>query len=196
MESVVHSKNDRYLNILSSLENQLKAKSCIFHLDMTSDADVYRKGMEYLMELFHSPIALELVYNNKSGMKPLRWVDSFLELLQEIRHQVNIIPVIDIPRFYHHQLDLSIQESTNLTMKILDGIHQLTLPIILHLIDVKSTTQSREDFCAIGSGIIPYEQIFHHIHVNQIHIDDIILEFEDKVNPIQSLESIYRYFKK
>ena len=98
---------------------------------------------------------------------------------------IDIIPVFDIPRIYHDKVNLS-DKAFELINKAFNVFSSLNTPIILHLIDVKSISQVKSSWCPIGSGIIPYSEIFRQLRYYNISVYITILEYEDKINPVMS----------
>ncbi len=106
---------------------------------------------------------------------------------------IDIIPVLDIPRIYHERVDLSAKAFT-LTNEAFNVFSLLNTPIILHLIDVNSASQVKSSWCPIGSGIIPYSEIFRQLQYYNISVYMTILEYEDKINPIMSRQILKDLF--
>lgn len=102
----------------------------------------------------------------------------------------SIYPVLDIPRLFHEKLEFSEAESMEWCYQILNFFGNRHIPLLLHLVDYQSASQMRSEFTAIGDGYIPYDKIFSFIAKTRPHISGIILEFEDKINPLTSRDSI------
>jgi len=98
---------------------------------------------------------------------------------------INLIPVLDIPRIYDDKVNLS-DKAFTLMNEAFRIFSLMTTPIILHLIDVNSTSQVISSWCPIGTGIIPYSEIFSQLQHYKIPVYMTILEYEDKINPIMS----------
>lgn len=97
-----------------------------------------------------------------------------------------IFPVLDIPRIFHKKLGFKKAEALRWTYQLLNFFGNKNIPILLHLIDCNDPSQSRHSYCALGTGYIPYLEIFEFIKKTKPPISDIILEFEDKINPVAS----------
>ncbi len=106
----------------------------------------------------------------------------------------NIFPVLDIPRLFHAQRGLSPGESLEWTYQMINYFSNRQVPLLLHLIDASSPEQSRPNYTAIGSGHIPYAELFVFIRKTRPVISGIILEFEDKINPLTSREYLRTVF--
>lgn len=98
---------------------------------------------------------------------------------------INIIPVLDIARIYDQKVNL-IDKALTFMNEAFRIFSSMTTPIILHLIDVNSASQVRSSWCPIGTGIIPYSEIFSQLQHYEIPVYLTILEYEDKVNPVMS----------
>ena len=98
---------------------------------------------------------------------------------------LDIVPVLDIARLYHASVNLR-----HKAFPLLDGAFEafsfIKIPIILHLIDVKSDSQERKSWCPLGQGIIPYTEICGLLVQRKVSVHIVVLEYEDKVNPIAS----------
>ncbi len=101
-----------------------------------------------------------------------------------------LYPVLDIPRLFHQNLEFTPQESLEWCYQLLNFFGNRRVPVLLHLIDCTDTAMSRVNFSAVGEGAIPYEKIFAFILKTRPLIDGIILEFEDKINPLKSRDYI------
>lgn len=99
-------------------------------------------------------------------------------------------PAIDIPRMFHKQTCLAMGEALILTYRLFNFFRELDMPILLHAIDSKLADMARHNFCPIGTGCIPYGYLMQFIANTPLAIESIILEFEDKVSPIESRDFI------
>ena len=97
-----------------------------------------------------------------------------------------IFPVLDIPRLFHKKLGFKKADALRWCYQLFNFFGNKNIPILLHLIDCKDSTQSRHSYRAIGEGYIPYAEIFDFVKKTKPPISDIILEFEDKINPVVS----------
>ncbi len=102
----------------------------------------------------------------------------------------NLFPVLDIPRLFHEKLNFNMDEALDWCYQLLNFFGNRQIPLLLHLIDSADANQSHRNFCAVGEGYIPYQKIFNFILKTRPHISGIILEFEDKITPLQSREYI------
>ena len=105
-----------------------------------------------------------------------------------------IFPVLDIPRLFHKKLGFKKADALRWCYQLLNFFGNKNIPILLHLIDCTDPGQSRHSYCAIGEGYIPYSEIFEFIKKTKPPISDIILEYEDKINPITSRTFIQEQF--
>lgn len=105
-----------------------------------------------------------------------------------------IFPVLDLPRLFHKKLGFKKADALRWCYQLLNFFGNKNIPILLHLIDCRDSNQSRHSYCAIGEGYIPYPEIFDFIKKTNAPISDIILEFEDKINPVASRSFIKKQF--
>jgi hypothetical protein len=112
------------------------------------------------------------------------YLDLFRALSERSMHAV---AVLDIPRLYHQNLGLDEHQAQSLTADVLAGIGELKIPLLLHLIDSKSRSLDRADWCPIGQGVIPYAELLKPLARAQFPLRAVVLEYEDKTNPLQSL---------
>ena len=103
-------------------------------------------------------------------------------------------PAIDIPRLFHKQTGFAPGESLILTYRLLNYFRELEIPLLLHMIDSTQSDMARHNFCPIGTGCMPYGYMLQFIANTQLTIESIILEFEDKVSPIESRDFIDIFF--
>lgn len=106
-----------------------------------------------------------------------------------------IHPVFDIPRLFHQDLGFTVEEALEWCYQILNFFGNRNIPLLLHLIDATTPDFPRFNFCPVGQGCIPYDAIFKFIRKTRPNISGIILEFEDKINPLQSREYIREALK-
>lgn len=143
-------------------------ENCSLHEALKAAEDLNRAGIT---------VALENFYQGKTERALLENINGYTNLIREaVRAHRDIIPVIDFPRLYIDSFK-NYAPST-LTKLLLHNISTVTKDIILHMIDTKDPKQQREDWVAIGSGIIPYPEIFETLDHYQFNIHSAILEFE------------------
>ena len=106
-----------------------------------------------------------------------------------------IYPVLDIPRIFHKNLEFTSEEGLEWCYQIINFFGNRRIPLLLHLIDATSSEQGRSNFTAVGQGYIPYDKIFAFIEKTRPLISGIVLEFEDKINPLTSRTYIYDAFQ-
>jgi len=109
-------------------------------------------------------------------------------------HNVQIFPAMDIPRFFHRDIGMEPEVALNWCFQMINFFGNRGIPVLLHLIDSIDPTQSRNSYCPVGEGCIPYPKIFDFIRKTQPIIEAIILEYEDKINPLKSRENLEKLF--
>ncbi len=184
---IFHSPVDLNFDALNSKTVQIipGIKNVVYHHDLScnlSDSlDIIKKlnsvGITVLLENFYSEP--DLVINN---------IKSYIDILNEsVKRGLKVYPLIDIPRLFIQDISNK-YDSMELTLGLLDSIHNLDVRLYLHLIDVDNISQSRETWCPIGTGIIPYKKIFIYITSLEIDIPMIVLEFEEEKHIGESLD--------
>ncbi len=134
---------------------------------------------------------LENYFKNPGKENATRNLRKYLALFTLANSErIKLFPVLDIPRFFHQALDFREEEALHWNYQLLNFFGNRRLPVLLHLIDVKDARQARSDFCAVNEGIIPYSEIFQFIKKTRPLIEGIILEFEDKINPLKSRDAL------
>ncbi len=139
----------------------------------------------------HLNIYLENYFKKEGKENAAKNLRKFLALFTLANtEKISLHPVLDIPRFFHQALEFTLEEALNWSYQLLNFFGNRRLPILLHFVDVKSPRQARSDFCAVNEGIIPYREIIQFIKKTHPLIEAIILEFEDKINPLKSREAL------
>ncbi len=105
-------------------------------------------------------------------------------------HNVRIFPALDIPRFFHRHLGMEPEIALNWCFQMINFFGNRGIPILLHLIDSKDPGQARNSYCPVGEGYLPYREIFEFIRKTRPGIEAIILEYEDKINPLKSRDNL------
>ncbi len=137
----------------------------------------------YLENYFRHPGAAAAEKNIKKFMALFTLV---------LADQRKILPVLDIPRFFHANLQWSTSEALNWVFQLMNFFSLRNIPVLLHLVDYDDPQQRRHQFCPVGEGYIPYADFFRFIRKTDPLISGIILEYEDKLNPLKSRQNIVR----
>lgn len=132
--------------------------------------ELNKKGITVLLENF---------YTETSNCEVIRNIKSFKDILLKSRElDLDIFPLLDIPRLFNNKIDSDIDPLKE-TLSLLEYIEGLKLSLYLHLIDCSNSSQSRDSWCPVGSGVIPYKEVFSKISNLEIDIPLVVLEFED-----------------
>lgn len=180
-------ENNEYLTSIAAIENQISHQGFILHFDHSPEIMEYGELLDNFKYFFQSPLLLELYFKSNNEKEYQQQLSKYQSLFSLYYKHYNIRPVIDIPRFYHLNNNIDIPRATHDVKLTLNLMKSKNLSVLLHLIDVCDHRQARGDFCSIGTGIIPYDDIFNYIRYNNIAIENIILEYEDKIKPLESL---------
>ncbi len=163
----------------------------VHHYDETVSLEEVLKCLQYLHDKGIT-ICLEnfFMLGKETSQNCFR---AYLSLLTRAKTLgITPIPVFDVPRLYDPEVNLS-QMALQLIKEAFDTFESLETPIILHLIDAYSDSLERSTWCPIGQGIIPYVDIFRQLNQREISIQMTVLEFEDRVNPIESRRFLEDY---
>ena len=171
-----------------------RRKWIVYHFDESRSVDdnlltvarLLEEDLVPCIENFHSAVGSVAAQNNY-----LRYLEFFKKV-----DAGSVYSIIDIPRIFHCALDLSIDESSHLTLTAIRKLNDLNIPIVLHLIDCSDSDQQRKDWLPLGEGMIPYEALLGEIFGSGCKVDATIFEYEDKEKPLESriyLEKLLRH---
>ncbi len=161
-----------------------KKKQVVVHFD---EATTFDEAIQCIKTLHGRglSVGIENYHVNYSAIN--KNVSKYCHLISKAKEiGLNVCAVFDIPRLFIKEI-ASNHNSLNLANKILKSLAQIKYPLILHCIDVTDANQDREDWCAIGQGIIPYDKIFQLIKSTGNLLDHVVLEFEDKDKICESI---------
>ena len=181
-------ENLDYLQKLAAINDLFEHQGFILHFDHKLEIMEYRELLQEFKENINSPLLIEIYFKAQNQTDYQQQLNKYQSLFSLFHKQFDIRPVIDIPRFYHINNKTSIEQATHDIKLTLNLMKSKELPVLLHLIDINNSRQTRSDFCTIGEGIIPYDEIFEYINYNKIQIENIILEYEDKIKPLESIK--------
>ncbi len=183
-----------YREALQRFVRQLKNPNYLLHFDENVKIDevvAYARALKNDI----SEIYLENYFLADGSDAAERNIKKFLATFTLTRlNDVAILPVLDIPRFYHQKLGFSEDDATNWCYQLFNFFGNRKIPLVLHLVDVASPEQHRQQFTALGQGSLPYEQLLLFIRKTKPLIKSIVLEFEDKINAIESREYLAAQF--
>ncbi len=181
--------SDYYQQLQTFLENYA-APRYVVHFDESVQVDrlvdiveqhIVAEQVVLLENYFHRPGAEAAEKNIKKYM-------ALFTLL--VSGKGRLLPVLDIPRFFHAQLQWSSQQALNWVFQLINFFSLRRIPVLLHLVDYVTNKQQRHQFCPIGEGHIPYQEFFAFLRKTRPPISGIILEYEDKLNPLASRQNI------
>ena len=184
-----------YCQRLYSFLETIRTPSLVIHFDERESIDSLIGVARKLSE--RPPILYLENYFLKSGKENAeKNLKKYLALFTlSSTFGVTLRPVLDIPRFFHQNLEFNEQEALEWCFQSINFFANRQIPILLHLIDANSAAQERLTYTAVGSGYIPYEKIFRFIRKTRPPLAGIILEFEDKVHPLTSRDYLKKTFE-
>ncbi len=177
-------------NIISAAHNLLKhqkEKKLIVHFDENEPlkdtivrvGELNKKGFSVCIENFYTAKEKDLFMKN---------IDTFNSLFHLAeKYDFTVYPVIDFPRLFISHI-FSNYDPLVLTEQIIDNLAKHSFKVILHLIDFSDYSQHRDSWCALGKGLMPYKAIFDYARDKGIVYDHCVLEYEDKVLTLESLD--------
>lgn len=176
----------KLLRFLQKIDNP----NYIVHFDENIDIDNLFKLTDILVAE-GIQVFIENYFQKSSKASSEKNIKKYTALFTLVNNVDNtIFPVLDIPRLFHKKLGFKKAEALEWCYQLLNFFGNKNIPILLHLVDCKEAAQSRGSFCALGEGYIPYPEIFNFIKKTNAPVSDIILEFEDKMNPLASRKFI------
>lgn len=165
----------------------------VYHHDYTFPVD---KSLEIVKKLNDEGITvlLENFYASRDQHDVRENIESYKRLIIEAHfNELKLIPLIDIPRLFIQGIN-SVLNPYDETISLLNLINSLGSTLYLHLIDAKNDNQSRESWCAIGEGYIPYKKIFSYLKKTNMIIPLTVLEYEDEKHIEGSMENLEKMF--
>ncbi len=178
--------DSEYYQKLTHFLKNIEDPNYILHFDERIDIDRLFKLTDEL-SADGIKIFIENFFQKSSKASAERNIKKFTALFTLVNTVENVIlPVLDIPRIFHKKLKFKKADALKWCYQLFNFFGNKNIPILLHLIDSSDAGQSRTSFCAVGKGYIPYSEIFDFIKKTNAPISDIILEFEDKINPVAS----------
>ncbi len=183
-----------YKKKLYSFLAEIETPNFISHFDETSSIDSLIKLTEELSK-GGVRIYLENYFSLDGKEDAEKNLKKYLALFTLSSNFGNpIYPVLDIPRLFNKKVGFTVQESMEWTFQLVNFFGNRRMPILFHLIDATTDDQPRSSFCTLGEGYIPYDEIFNFLKKTRPAIESIILEYEDKINPLNSREFIQKYY--
>ncbi len=179
-----------YFSAIRELELHRSGRGFIIHMDPARPAREAEELLGFLTNKKIMPLWLENYFSGRGSADYLRQLQTYRDLFRLFRRECDIRPVLDIPRFFHRDHSITHEQSTRDVRDLLEKFAALGLPILLHAIDVTHPRQHREDFCPLGKGTLPYGEIFSYLRLKNLEtgVSGLILEYEDKRNPLDSLD--------
>jgi len=164
-------------------------KYCIFHFDETADVDLMISDCEKLADFGLLP-CIENFYIDKTRRGLVANMEKYLSFFDRISVRgVPVIPGLDFPRLFNEAF-------TNFHPIFLSEllIQKFTRQkIIIHAIDSMSPRQKREDWCAVGRGIVGWIDIFEYIKNQGVFAEYAVLEYEDTHFLNESIKNLKAY---
>jgi sugar phosphate isomerase/epimerase len=183
------SVDKEHCRALSEIFPQEFSKYCIFHFDENRNVDIMINDCEKLVDFGIVP-CIENFYQDKSRNGLVANIEKYLSFFDRvIQKNIPIIPVLDFPRLF-------VEQFTNYHPIFLS---QLLIQkfakrkIIIHAIDSVSPCQNRENWCAVGKGIVAYSDIFDFIKHLNVFVEYVVLEYENTFFVEESVRNLNKF---
>jgi len=164
-------------------------KYCIFHFDETCETDKMVSDCENLAKFGIVP-CVENFYTDKSRHGLVANIEKYLTFFDRVSQKnFPVLPVIDFPRMF-------IEQFTNFHPIFLSELLIQKFErqkIIVHAIDSISPQQKREDWCAVGRGIVGWIDIFDFIKAKSVFVEYTVLEYESADFIDESVLTLNKY---
>ena len=179
-----------YRSQLYEFLNDLEDTNYIIHFDERSSIDKLIRLADTLAK--NGPqIYVENYFMNKGPEDAVKNLKKYMALFTlSSNFGTHLRPVLDLPRLFHKKIGFTAEESLEWTFQLINFFGNRRIPSLFHLIDATDPGQARSSYTSIGKGYIPYDQIFAFLKKTRPQIEGIVLEFEDKMNPLHSKEYI------
>jgi sugar phosphate isomerase/epimerase len=180
------SADTAHCEALVSLFYEEANKYCIFHFDETAEIDAMISDCEKLVDFGITP-CIENFYVDKTRYGLVANMEKYLSFFDRISvKEIPVIPVLDFPRLF-------VEQFTNFHPIFLSEllIQKFTRKkIIIHAIDSVSPHQNREDWCAVGIGIVGWTDIFEYIKKQGVFAEYSVLEYENTYFINESIKNL------
>jgi sugar phosphate isomerase/epimerase len=180
------SADTAHCEALASLFYGDAPKYCVFHFDENREIENMISDCEKLINLGITP-CVENFYINKTRHGLVANLEKFLAFFDRISvRNLPVIPVLDFPRLF-------IEQFANFHPILLSELliqKFARKKIIIHAIDSVSPHQNREDWCAIGRGIVGWLDIFDFLKMQGVFAEFMVLEYENTLFIDESIEHI------
>jgi tetratricopeptide (TPR) repeat protein len=149
------------------------------------------RSLDVVKELVEAGLVpcIENYHLDKSLRHGQRHYELYLDLFRRTSELgLDVCAVLDIPRLFDAKLGLvDAGAAVALTSRVFRCLEDLGVTVILHLIDSESFDLARSNWCPLGTGAIPYNELLPQMFAPTTHIEAVVFEFEDKHNPVDSL---------
>ncbi|GEM_PF-4815481 len=134
-----------------------------------------------VLKKFTSSNGIFAIENDTSDRLNLNTYFNLIQQLPSIIKSNRIyFAVLDIPRFFNQYAShFSIEEISETIKNTLKYVQRNNIPIIFHMIDVKSVSAGREDWTALFQGCLPWDEILSYALSIRCPIKAFIMEYED-----------------
>jgi len=182
------SNDSSHCEALAALFYDAAPKYCVFHFDENCEIETMISDCEKLIDFGIVP-CVENFYIDKTRRGLVANIEKYLAFFERISmRNLSVLPVLDFPRLFAEQFtDFSPIFLSELLVKKFAG-----KKIIIHAIDSASPKQERSDWCAVGSGIVGWADIFDYLKTQNVFVEYTVLEYENTCFIDESIE----YLKK
>jgi len=180
------SVDTAHCEALSSIFYNEVNKYCIFHFDENADVDSMISDCEKLVDFGLTP-CVENFYTDKTRYGLVANMEKYLSFFDRISVKgIPVTPVLDFPRLF-------VEQFTNFHPIFLSELliqKFAKRKIIIHAIDSVLPRQNREDWCAVGRGIVGWIDIFEYIKKQGVFVEYTVLEYENTYFIDESIKNL------
>jgi sugar phosphate isomerase/epimerase len=162
-------------------------KKLVVHFDESQDLENSICAVQRL-NLHGLAACVENYFASTEQTSVLRTVDSFNAVFRAAKNRnLKVCPVLDLPRLFVSDI-VRAHDSLSLAKQMMENASRFSGSAMFHFIDFADLGQSRSKWCAIGKGLMPYNEIIAAAKKNNLMTRECILEFETPQLVLQSLE--------
>lgn len=136
---------------------------------------------------------IENYYQDYTPLGLLEAMSSWTAVLQTaMTRGLRVVAVLDLPRLYIKAFQ-DAWPGRQAGAQLLASLLPQEIPLILHCIDSRDTSQSRASWCELGQGMVPHEASFGLFVDRGLKLDHLVLEYEDEELLLGSLDTALGY---
>ncbi len=121
----------------------------------------------------------------------------FEQLITLYSAEINLIAVIDLPRFFHQFNSICKEKDIyNYILDILNWCKDSRIPVVIHAIDIANYNPHHSNWVPIFKGLLPWDDFLTYIIKEFIPVQSIVFEYEDVANTEKSIYFLKEWFER